>query len=176
MTLAGVQLWPDSLGGLWEHKRCQNWSHPEVKWGGPLSLYILVFVRHWLLLCGDGGWSRFGGGQFGKGSSREPFTSREWFLPGEENLTRAPAPAASLKFSGFSLTQIFLKKTLKNLKFPLWLSSKGPGLLPMRMRVQSLALLSGLRIWHCCELWYRSQMWLRSGITVGRQLQLQFDP
>ena len=25
----------------------------------------------------------------------------------------------------------------------------------MRMQVQSLALLSGLRIWHCCELWHR---------------------
>ena len=31
---------------------------------------------------------------------------------------------------------------------PDWLGS-------MRTRVQSLALLSGLRIWHCCELWYR---------------------
>ena len=25
----------------------------------------------------------------------------------------------------------------------------------MRTQVQSLALLSGLRIWHCCELWCR---------------------
>ena len=28
----------------------------------------------------------------------------------------------------------------------------------MRFRVQSLALLSGLRIWRCCELWCRLQM------------------
>ena len=28
--------------------------------------------------------------------------------------------------------------------------------------VQSLALLSGLRIRRCCELWHRPQMWLRS--------------
>ena len=28
----------------------------------------------------------------------------------------------------------------------------------MRIRVQSPALLSGLRIWHYGELWYRSQM------------------
>ena len=25
----------------------------------------------------------------------------------------------------------------------------------MRFRVRSLALLRGLRIWHCCELWFR---------------------
>ena len=33
----------------------------------------------------------------------------------------------------------------------------------MRLQVQSLALLSGLRIWHCCELW---QMRLGSGVAV----------
>ena len=37
----------------------------------------------------------------------------------------------------------------------------------MRLQVQSLALLSGLRIWRCPELWYRSQMWLRSGVDVA---------
>ena len=36
----------------------------------------------------------------------------------------------------------------------------------MRLWVWSLASLSGLRIWHCCELWCRSQMWLRSGFAV----------
>ena len=35
----------------------------------------------------------------------------------------------------------------------------------MRLRVQSLALLSGLRIWRCHEMWCRSQTWLRSGIA-----------
>ena len=30
----------------------------------------------------------------------------------------------------------------------------------MRLRVQSLALLSGLRIQRCLELWCRSQTWL----------------
>ena len=34
----------------------------------------------------------------------------------------------------------------------------------MTLQVWSLALLSGLRIWSCCELWYRLQMRLRSGI------------
>ena len=37
----------------------------------------------------------------------------------------------------------------------------------MRMQVQSLASLSGLKIWHCCELWCRSQMWLGSCIAVA---------
>ena len=36
----------------------------------------------------------------------------------------------------------------------------------IRLGVQSLALLSGSRIWHCNELWCRLQMWLRSGIAV----------
>ena len=37
----------------------------------------------------------------------------------------------------------------------------------MRLRVRSLALLSGLRIWCCCELWCRLQTWFRSGIAVA---------
>ena len=37
----------------------------------------------------------------------------------------------------------------------------------MRMGVWSLALLSGLRIWHCRELWCRLQIWLGSCITVA---------
>ena len=36
----------------------------------------------------------------------------------------------------------------------------------IRLRVQSMALLSGLRIWHCRELWYSSQTRLRSDIVV----------
>ena len=37
----------------------------------------------------------------------------------------------------------------------------------MRMHVQSLASLSGLRIWCCHEQWCRLQMWLRSRIVVA---------
>ena len=36
-----------------------------------------------------------------------------------------------------------------------------------RMWVQSLALLSELRIWHCRELWCRSQTWLGSCVAVA---------
>ena len=34
----------------------------------------------------------------------------------------------------------------------------------MRMRVQSLALVSGSVIWHCYELWCRLQAQLESGL------------
>ena len=37
----------------------------------------------------------------------------------------------------------------------------------MRIQVQSLALLSGLRIGRCHELWCRLQMWLGSGIAMA---------
>ena len=37
----------------------------------------------------------------------------------------------------------------------------------MRMQIQSLAMLSGLRIRHCRELWHRSQTWLGSGVAVA---------
>ena len=37
----------------------------------------------------------------------------------------------------------------------------------MGMQVQSLALLSELRIQHCRELWYRSQTQLGSGVAVA---------
>ena len=51
-------------------------------------------------------------------------------------------------------------------KFQLWLSGLRTGLVSMKMQVQSLAQLSGLRIWHCCELQHRSQIWLRSHVAV----------
>ena len=64
--------------------------------------------------------------------------------------------------------------------FPLWLSFKQTLLISMRTWVQSLALLSRLRILSCHELWCMLQMWLGFHVAVacgiGSQLQLQFDP
>ena len=40
-------------------------------------------------------------------------------------------------------------------------------LVSMRMRVRSLASLSGLRVWRCCELWCRSQIELGSRVVVA---------
>ena len=44
---------------------------------------------------------------------------------------------------------------------------KGIRLGTMRLWVQSLASVSGLRIWSSHELWYSSQMQLRSGVAVA---------
>ena len=40
-------------------------------------------------------------------------------------------------------------------------------LVSMRMQVRFLAPLSGLRIWHRCELWCGSQMQLGSHVAVA---------
>ena len=52
-------------------------------------------------------------------------------------------------------------------EFLSWLSGKEPDTVSMRMWVQSLASLSGLRIWRCCELWCRPQMQLRSQVAAA---------
>ena len=46
---------------------------------------------------------------------------------------------------------------------------KGICLGTMRLQIQSLALLSGLRVWipRCRELWCRLQMRLESGVAVA---------
>ena len=49
---------------------------------------------------------------------------------------------------------------------PLMAQWKRIWLVSMRMQVQTLASLSGLRIWHCCDLRYRLQTWLRSGTAM----------
>ena len=41
------------------------------------------------------------------------------------------------------------------------------GLVPVRVQIRYLALLSGLRIWHCRKLQYRSQTWLRPSMAVA---------
>ena len=51
-------------------------------------------------------------------------------------------------------------------EFLSWLSSLRTQLVSMRIWIWSLALLSVLRIWRCCELWCRSQM--RLGSCVAR--------
>ena len=48
----------------------------------------------------------------------------------------------------------FLKNNL--MAVPIMVQRKRIRLGTMSLQVRSLALLSGLRIWHCCELWCRS--------------------
>ena len=70
----------------------------------------------------------------------------------------------------------FLKKKRKKeeirfenifLGVPIAMQWKLIQLVTMRLQIQSLASLSGLRIWRCHELWYRSQRWLGSRIAVA---------
>ena len=75
--------------------------------------------------------------------------------PGMEKSLTSKAASRSPHFSAFQR------------EIPLSLSRLQTWLVSMRMGVQSMASLSGLRIWHCHELWYRSQMWLRSCVAVA---------
>ena len=53
----------------------------------------------------------------------------------------------------FKMLQVWLEKeaTKKGLEeFPLWLIGLRTQLASMKMQVQSLVLLSGLKIWRCC--------------------------
>ena len=62
---------------------------------------------------------------------------------------------------------IELGQNIKNFGVPIIAKQKRILLSSIRMQVRSLALLSVLRIQHCCEVWYMSQMQLRSGIAVA---------
>ena len=53
------------------------------------------------------------------------------------------------------------------MEFPSWLSRLRTQLASLRMRVPSLALLSGLRIQRCHSLECRSQMWLGCSVAVA---------
>ena len=53
------------------------------------------------------------------------------------------------------------------IRVPIMVQGKQIWLGTMRLQVQSLASLNGLRIWHCCELWCGLQTWLGSGIVVA---------
>ena len=75
------------------------------------------------------------------------------------------------------LLKYFLKKSLATPALerfneilsgvPIMAQRKQIQLRTMRFRVQSLASLSGLKIWRCRELWCRSRTWLRSRIAVA---------
>ena len=45
----------------------------------------------------------------------------------------------------------------------------------IRFQVRSLALLSGLRVWCCCELWCRSKTQLRSCVAVAVALASSYS-
>ena len=53
------------------------------------------------------------------------------------------------------------------MEFPSWLSRVQIQLVSMKLWIQSLALLSKLRIQHFCQLWYRLQTRLRFRVAVA---------
>jgi len=63
-------------------------------------------------------------------------------------------------------TLTLLPKSTSQWEFLVWLSRLQTPLVSMRMQVQSLTLLRGLKIQHCHELWCRSQTWLGSWVAV----------
>ena len=58
-------------------------------------------------------------------------------------------------------------KWTKDLGVPVVMQQKRIRLGIMRSRVRSLASLSRLRIWRCCELWHRPQTRLGSGVAAA---------
>ena len=60
----------------------------------------------------------------------------------------------------FRISEIQFKLPQYFWELSLWLSRLRTQLVSMRIQVRSLALLSGIRIWHCCRVRHRSQMWL----------------
>ena len=68
--------------------------------------------------------------------------------------------AATLEKSGCFSKQL-------NIGIPVMAQRKQIWLVCMRMRVRSLASLSGLGMWYCHELWHRLQMWFGSHIAVA---------
>ena len=67
----------------------------------------------------------------------------------------------------FKVRESFMPAWGQRRGLPLVAQQKQIRLLSMRIQARSLALLSGLRIWHCCELWFGSQIQPRSHIAVA---------
>ena len=67
---------------------------------------------------------------------------------------------------GFSQKQT-LKQECEYKGIPVQVQWKQIRLVSVRMLVQSLALLSGLRIWRCHQLWCRSQTWFGSQVAMA---------
>ena len=72
----------------------------------------------------------------------------------------------SALFSWESRTALKKRKVIKS-GVPVVAQWKGIRIVSMRMWVQALASLSGLRIQCCHRLWCRSQMGLGSGVAVA---------
>ena len=62
---------------------------------------------------------------------------------------------------------IYISSNYQTAGVPIMVQQKRIRLVSMRMLVRSLALISGLEIWHCHELWCSSQTRLGSSVGVA---------
>ena len=124
------------------------WCKEKIHLCPPPPFLLLARRKNLLLLRSNGappepGWRVFGGGRI-LGVIRENMS------------ILSPAVCFSGVFS--------IGKAKRGV--PVVAQQKRIQLASMRMQVQSLASLSGLRIQCCCELWCGSQMWLGSCVAV----------
>ena len=80
---------------------------------------------------------------------------------------------------GKLISNIIMYPVLLNcgsLGIPVMAQQKRTRLVFMRMQVQSLASLRGLRIWHCHKLWHRLQKRLGSAVAVAGSCSFNFTP
>ena len=96
---------------------------------------------------------------FFKKSNHKPW------LDALKSLKNPKEPSIGIRTLWVSMLIIKIKNN--SLGVPIMVQQKWIWLGTMRVRVRSLASLSGLRIWHCHELWCRLQTRLGSDVAVA---------
>ena len=120
---------------------------------------LLLALTNKLPLCGRATWQGPVGGSLRSKSCPRWYPARSTAL--SDTVIRKWIQAATW----LTLGQNFFPSQDSRWGGPIMAQWKQIWLASMRMQVQSLALLSGLRIWRCHELWCRPQIWL--GIHVA---------
>ena len=114
--------------------------------------------KDWSDAASSQGMSRIAGSDQKSGEAYSmPLWNLEWTLP--QNLQKEPKlwlpRSQTSSFKNCERGVPFMAQWLTNLTR----NHEDLGLIP--------GLLSGLRIWRCCELWCRSQTWLRSCVVMA---------
>ena len=126
------------------------WRQIEVKYDPPQGLWELDRLLTTYLSAQDASLSH---------SDKTSFCIGCWRLKWDHEITHA-------KYLIILCAWLLLDKILF-LGVPIVVQWKWIQFVSIRIQVQSLASLSGLRIQHCRELWCRSQTWLESHIAVS---------
>ena len=140
---------------MWLHTHFKSHTRSS-SWSAQLKILSHTFV--WPL-----GWCQ-GSTAVTRQAERSPISvpSQGHHAGGSPAYTCLPIVLEPFLFIGEYLSGWTLNKKKFYLGVPIVAQQKQTRLVSMRMQVQYLALLSGLRIWHCCELWC-----LRSGVPVA---------